>query len=258
MRGHHDLRIVTAAALVCAAAALLLPFEAARLLFAAPLALVLPGYAIAAASFAHHRLEGPRLGLVSLALSLATLVIGALVLNYMPGGIRSVSWALLLAIVIVGCCSAAALRRPEAGPAASWRLPRLKRIDAALLFAGLAAAVAGVVLAQTNLPAKEAIGYTQLWVLPEGGAEATEVQVGVGNQEQHTVPYDLLVRIGDAPLIRRSFVLDPGERRVVRLPAGAQVDGSPVPVVARLLRQNRTDRVYRRVMDWLAAPGSAQ
>lgn len=258
MRGHRDLRIVTAAAPLCALVALVVPFEAVRVLFAAPLALLLPGYGIAAATFARRHLLWSQLMLISLSLSLATLAVGSVVLNYAPGGIRSISWALLLLIVIIGTCRAAALRRPQPEDQPVWRLPRIGRASAGLLLGGLLAAAAAVVLAGTTLPAKNALGYTQLWVLPEGGAETSEVQVGVGNQEQHAVAYDLLIRVGKAPLVRRSFTLTPGETSVVRVPAGTEADGAPVPVVASLLRQSQIDRVYRRVKSWLPAAESSR
>ena len=49
MRGHRDLRLVVRLAIACAAVALLAPWEALRFLAAAPLCLVLPGYAVASA-----------------------------------------------------------------------------------------------------------------------------------------------------------------------------------------------------------------
>ena len=52
MRGHRDLRGAATAALACALLALLLPFAPLSLLFAAPLAFFLPGYAITCAAFA--------------------------------------------------------------------------------------------------------------------------------------------------------------------------------------------------------------
>jgi uncharacterized membrane protein len=259
MSGHHDLRRVGAAAAICAAGALLIPFEAVRLLFAAPLALFLPGYAIAAACFSPGSLDRPRFLLASLALSLSTLALGGLVLNYMPGGIRPLSWALLLVLVTAAGCWVAAQRwparkRPLRASRPSWPKPAA----AALLLGGLAAAVAALVLSATTVPADDVVGYTELWALPAGGAESREVEVGVRSEEQETVPYDLLIQVDRRPLVRREFSLEPGETRIVRLRTEPFLNGTPIPVAAALLRQNQTDKIYRRVRSWLPPLGPSQ
>lgn len=256
MRGHRDLQIAAAASLLCALVALLAPFEAVRLVFATPLALLLPGYAIVAATFARRRLPWPQFAVLSLALSLATLALGALALNYAPGGIRSLSWAVLLLLVVLNGCRTAALRRSRSSGLPRWPRPRLRRAEAGLLLGGLSAAAAALVLASATVPAKNAIGYTQLWILPEAGSKATEVQVGVASEEQDPAAYYLLVRFGDRRPIQRSLHLKPGETRVFRLGARPPAPGTSVPVVATLLRQNRPKSVYRRVKSWLSAPGT--
>src|SRR4029077_1013593 len=104
MRGHGDLEAAYASADLCALLTLALPFEPLRMLLPAPLALCLRGSAITAAIFARRRTERRQFLLFSLGLSLAVLALGALVLNYVPGGIRAWSWALLLFLVLLGCC----------------------------------------------------------------------------------------------------------------------------------------------------------
>jgi hypothetical protein len=259
MNGRVELRRLAAAAVLCALGALLLPFEALRLIFAAPLALLLPGYAIAAASFPPGRLDWTRFLLVSLVLSICTLALGGLVLNYMPGGIRPLSWALLLVLVTTLGCRRASRRRPGPKAAApALRRPRLGLYGGGLVLAGLAAMVAALALSQTTLPADEAVGFTELWVLPEGSDPSREVQVGVGSEEQTKVFYDLLIEVGDRPLVRRSFSLAPGHTRLVRLRTAPSPDGRPIPVTASLLRQNHFDEIYRRVRSWLPPPGASR
>jgi Protein of unknown function (DUF1616) len=258
MKGHHDLRLVVSASLLCAVVALLVPLEAVRLLFAAPLALLLPGYAIAAATFARRSFEWPQFMLYSVALSLCALATGAVVLNFVPGGIRALSWAALLLLVVAGGCLVAARRRPAARPAASPSWPRPGLPDTAFLLGGLLAVVAALVLAATTFPAKDAVGDTQLWVVPRTGSGSTGVEVGVGNQEQTAIPFDLLIRIGDRPIVRRSFTLDPGQTRIVRLAAGPRTVGKRVPVVATLLRQNRPYTIDLRVNSWLLSRGATE
>lgn len=247
MRGQRDLAIAAWGSVLCALAALLIPWPALSLLFAAPLVLLAPGYAIVAATFARrHNLGWQRTALLSLALSLATLVIGAFVLNYAPGGIRDFSWAILLPLVTIACCRAAALRRPKSARPAPPR-PSIGRRDAAFVGGGVALAAAALVLAMTALPADNARGYTELWVTP-GGSSA---EVGVGSEEQHETSYVLRTRLGGgAPIVRR-FTLRPGEEHKIRLGAVPSSNGAPVPVEARLSRANHPDQVYRRVSAWI-------
>jgi hypothetical protein len=82
----------------------------------------------------------------------------------------------------------------------------------------------------------------------------------VKSEEQQTTEFDLGVRIGARRLIRRSFVLKPGEETVVTVgppvvpPRSAGPAGSAVPVVATLLLNEDPSFVYRRVKNSLIAP----
>jgi Protein of unknown function (DUF1616) len=275
MRGHRDLRAVAGLALVCAIVAPLVPLDWLALAFAAPFALLLPGYAITAATFARRRLEWPQLLLLSLALSLATLALGGLVLNYVPGGIRPLSWAALLVVVVLNGCRTAALRR-EAPVRRRRPRPQLRVWEAGLVLGGLAAAIAAIVLASTTVPAKNVVGYSQLWILPKAGSGESEALIGVRSEEQNRVDFDLRIRIGQAggaangvqeagqatalspEVVRRSFTLKPGEAHTVTVGPPAAPPGAAVPVVATLLRHNRPQSVYRRVKGRLVAPESRQ
>ena len=252
MRGHGDLRLVTATALLCALLALLIPFDGIALLFAVPLTLVLPGYAISAAAFAQRKLAWPQFLLLSIALSLAVLVLGSLLLNYL-GGIHPLSWALLLVAIVLGACRVAAVRRGKTGKGVSWPRPRLRGLEIAMVLGGVMAAVVAVALSTSTVPSGDALGYTQLWVLPEAGSDGHEVQVGVRSQEQASTDFDLRVRIGPETLVRRSFRLAPSETRLIKLRAPPDSEGT-LPVVATLLRHNRPFSVYRRVKGSLGAP----
>jgi len=257
VRGQRDLRLVTGLAAACAALGLAIPLAGLSLIFAAPLALVLPGYAIVAAAFARRPLDWPQTLLLSVALSLCVLVLGGLLLNYAPGGIRALSWAILLVLVTLGACRAAALRRvrQSAAPIGRPRL-RVRRRDAALALGGLAAAVVAVVLSASSFPAEHAVGYTQLWIVPAPGSGETRARVGVRSDEQRPVDYDLRVKIGaeQPEIVHRSFSLAPGEERIVAVGPAAAPPGTRVPVTATLLRHNRPYRVYRRVKSSLVAP----
>jgi uncharacterized membrane protein len=254
MRGHGDLRLLAWGSLLCAIVALVLPWPAISLVFATPLALFAPGYAIVAAAFARHQLDRPRLLVLSLALSLAVLALGGLFLNYL-GGIHGVTWAILLLLVVAGCCRTAALRRDHPTERLRLRLPKPGGAKLGLALAGLAAVAAALVLASATLPAKSAIGYTELWIVPELESEGSEALVGVKSEEQQTTEYDLGVRIGKQ-LVKRSFVLEPGEETSVRVGPPIVPTGFTVPVVATLLLDSDPSYVYRRVESTLTAPGA--
>lgn len=252
MKGHGDLRLAAVAAVLCALLALLIPVDGVALVFAVPLLLFLPGYAITAAAFARRALPQPQLLLLSIALSLATLVLGSLVLNYL-GGIHPLSWALLLLLVVFAACRVAAVRRRANSGGLRLSRPRLGGLEAAMLIGAVAAATVALVLASTTVPADDALGYTQLWILPQAGSAGSKARVGVRSQQQTSVDYDLRVRIGGDDLLRRSFRLAPGETRLVKLRAAPGTRGT-VPVIATLLRHNRPTKVYRRVKGSLTAP----
>jgi hypothetical protein len=265
MRGHGDLEAAVGGAALCALLALLLPFDALRVLVGAPLLFFLPGYAIAAAAFARGRIQRSHFLLFSVGLSLAVLALGALVLNYLPGGIRGGSWALLLFLVVLGASRGAALRRPRrAGPPVAWSLPRVKPAQIALVAAGALLAVAAVVLAFTPLSATNASGYTEIWIQPLAASEGPGVRVGVGSGERDDSRYRLVVEFGDGEgEATRQLALAPGQKQVLELeppdsaPA-ALAPTEPIPVTATLYKEDspEPDQPFRQVSAYIPAEGS--
>jgi hypothetical protein len=254
MRGHRDLRLVAAATAICVFGSLITPLGATRIVFAAPLALFLPGYAITAAVFGSRSLGRLDLVPLSVGISLAALILGSILLNYTPGGLRGVPWALLLLLIVLGGCRVAALRRepaPARQPAIS--IPKVTP-TAAILSAGcVAMAAAALILAQTTLHADRAFGYTELWMSPpdQSGRVA---RIGVTSEQQHPTNYRLEVQFGDLPQpVVSTFTLAPGESRTLSLKRGP----SPqmVPVKATLFKRGHPHTVYRRVDGSLPAAG---
>jgi hypothetical protein len=259
MRGHDDLEVAVGSAALCAVLALVLPFEALRLALALPLTMFLSGYAISAAIFARRPLPRRQFLLLSVGLSLAVLALGTLVLNYVPGGIRAWSWALLLFLVVLGCCRGAALRRPRgAGAPVSWALPRVSAVQAGLLGAAGLAALAAVVLAFTPLAATNATGFTEIWIHPLPGDNG--VRIGVGSAEREDASYRLVVNFGGSREVTRKIELRPGQRQVLALGESAAAS-SPVaiPVTATLFRADGAtpDRPFRQVSTWIGPVGGA-
>jgi uncharacterized membrane protein len=252
MRGHRDLRLIVALSIACAIVAVVIPFEAIRLTVAAPLCLVLPGYAVTAAIFASRRLDRGRLAVLALGMSLIVLVLCALLLNYVPGGIRDLSWALILLAVIVGSSRWAAIqRRPRTQPFFSWPRLRVSSADRALLVGAALAAVAALVVSARVLPADSAVGYTRLWMLTN--KESSAVRIGVGSEEQHRAHYRLLVKMSGRVLMRRRLALDPGEERLLLLPLARTEGKEPQRLAASLYREGSPRDLYRRVTTWIAS-----
>ena len=252
MKGHKDLRLACLVALASAGLTLLLPWGPLCLIVALPLVLFLPGYALVAAIFARGRIPLRHMLVLSIGLSLAVLALGALLLNYLPGGIRAGWWALLLVIVVFAAARAAAIRRPShrAAPSPSWR-PQLNPAKSALFAGGCLAIVAAIVLAFTPVGAKDALGYTQMWIQPLKGAK-TGVEIGVGSAEQKEASYRLWVKFGDGEAPQgRYFKLAPGETRTVRLLTEKQPAANE-QIRAALFKQGGPGRAYRRVSTWIA------
>lgn len=254
MRGHRDLQVAGVAALVLSLVALLSPLPSIALVAAIPLCLVLPGYALAAAIFGRDTPNATWMALLTLALSLASLVLASLVLNYLPGGIRSITWAILLVVLVVGAARLAAIRRRPTVPSGKrkrlrTRLPDLPLLDRALFAVGGLAAVAALVLAQIPVSADKAEGFTALWQLP--ARDGKSVRVGVNSNEQETTSYRLFVRTEASPGggFKRRFVLHPGEERIFRLALDPDLAGRRV--ASSLYREENPQHLYRRVTSWL-------
>lgn len=251
MKGHKDLRLACALAVASAVLTLVLPWGPLCLVTALPLLFFLPGYALAAAIFARGRIPLRHMVVLSLGLSLAVLALGALPLNYLPGGIRAGWWALLLVIVVFAAARSAAIRRPSrrAAPKTNWR-PRLNPAQAALFAGGALAIVVAIVLAFIPVGAKDALGYTQMWIRPLEG-ERSGVEIGVGSGEQKESSYRLWVKFGEGEAPQgRYFKLAPGETRVVRLLTEEQ-PAKAEQIRAALFKQGGPGRAYRRVSTWI-------
>ena len=251
MRAGRDLIAGAALALLCGIVVLCVPVEGVEVAAAIPLCLLLPGYAITVASFAGHRLEFAQLLLFSLGLSLATLATGSLILNYTPGGLRAVPWAVLLVLVVLAGCAVAGLRRPARQPAiASGPRLRVGLADGVLLLGAVVTVAATVALARTPLSAENAVGYTRLWILPSENS----ARIGVASAEQAAVAYRLEVRSGAGQPVSSTLRLRPGQERILRIPTGRSTAGRPRPVTALLFRDDDPNVVYRRVSAWVSGP----
>jgi hypothetical protein len=253
MRGHRDLWLVVGGALLGAAIALLVPWEAVRLVAAAPLCLVFPGYALASAAFSSRSLSGGRFAVLVLGLSLIVLILSALALNYAPGGIRDVSWAIILVLVTVAACGWAAVKgEPGEAPYATWSPPRVSPTDYLFLGGAAVAIVAALLVSATVYPASEVEGFTRLSMLtaPSGGAAT----IGVDSNEQHRQSYLLSLTLAGRSLLTKHLSLDPGDESVLRVRLPHDRGRPSGMLAASLYRASSPDTLYRRVNSWLPPP----
>jgi hypothetical protein len=253
VRGHRDLTIAAAVAVVGALIAALVPVEIVRVVAALPLTLYLPGFALVAAVFDGEELTPLKRVTIEVAASLIVLVLGAFVLNVFPFGLTTASWAVLLAsFVVVGCLAAARrrgkvrpVRRPLFGSAGRPSAGTLLLLGAAVLIGA-----ASIALAQKPLPAKHAEGYTALWMLPTDGSEEAVV-VGVQSNQQDPASFRLDIAVGGKGQSETHRVkLDPGEEKTFEVEVPLRSTGR-TRVVASLHRESRPDRLFRRVTRWL-------
>jgi uncharacterized membrane protein len=254
MKGNRDLQLAVRAAVVCAVLAIVLPIPALSLIAAAPLVFFLPGYAIVCAVFARRRIDPARLLVLSVGLSLAVLTLIPLLLDLLPGGVSTGWWAIALCAVVLAAARAAALGRRKPARAA-FRRPRLSlaRPEAGLLAIGLLAGIAAVVLVFIPVSSKNALGYSELWIEPQGG-EVPSVLVGVASREQEEDRFRMEARtnLSDIPFEITSFQLEPGEQRelVVQPPVAGE---RPVKISVTLFREG-VPQPYRRVAAWTPEP----
>jgi hypothetical protein len=251
MRGHRDLQAACLAAVACALVAALVPWEIVRLAAGLPLTLFLPGYAIVAAAFGSRELAAPKRAMLSVAVSLMTLALGAFVLNIFPFGLETASWAVLLPLVVIAACRGAALRRERSqrGRAGRPALPR--PATGSLVLGALAAAIAlgALALAEKPLPAENAKGFTALWMLPTDEREDA-VAIGVDSNQHDFHSYRLRVSLGKDQSKTYRVRLDPGEERVYEVDVPARAVGR-THVVASLYKAGDPQKLYRRVTSWL-------
>jgi Protein of unknown function (DUF1616) len=247
-RDSRDLWFVAVAAAICAAVALAVPVTVLRTVAAVPLCLVLPGYALTRAIFARRPITGSQLSVLTLALSLSTLVLGSLVLDLSPGGIRTGTWAALLLVVILAATAVAMLRRrgAEAPPPSPVRL-RLRPSDVGLLLVAALIVASALTLSRLPLKASSALGYTQMWMLPSGTQLAPAVRIGVTSAEKTDTTYRLEVvgPSGHATVIDPQLRLAPGGTYTVSV----ELSGtrSRQSVVEANLYKADSNAVYRRV-----------
>ena len=195
-RSGWDLKAAMAYAVAASSLGALAPAHSAVGIALLPLALVVPGYAIARA------IEGPRgfdaieLGVLTVIFSFATAVVGGLYLNGLPGGLQEHSWSTLFLIVTVVAGCVALLRR-TAGAAIATPIGRLtiSRRGAVMLVLASVLVVAAAVIAVRSQSRLDAKPVTQLSAgVRRDGKGVADAAVTTTNKSQRPDSYRLVVR----------------------------------------------------------------
>lgn len=242
--------IVAAVAVLLAALFTLLTVNnsALRVVFALPLVLVVPGYAITTALWSRHMLKSVERLLFSVGLSLSVVILGGLVLNLTRWGLQAGSWAVMLGGITLGASAVALLRWrndvavPAVPPGARFNL----REGLLLAFAAVGVAAA-VGLARFPAPQQGVQGYTVLGMVPAADRDQQAVRVGVYSKEFSSIQYRLDLEVNDQVVQQWALIeLNPGGtwENVVQLPA-EQLNAQKVEAV--LYRVDDPTSVYRQV-----------
>ncbi|MGH2350824.1 MAG: DUF1616 domain-containing protein [Chloroflexota bacterium] len=256
-----DLAVVAVLTVVAVALSLAGIEHPARAVVAAPLVLILPGYALCAAALPIGWLGRVERLVYSLGMSLVLAALGAFVLNWTPWGVQTVSWALLLGATTLGASAIAFVRRwrhpsfPDAaGRTAAIRWPTSSGRAALWSGASLALAalaVAGALsVARLGAAQQYRAGFTQLWILPVGEAQQPAVRLGINSRESGEVTYRLQVEAAGHVLREwPSIALHPGEQWEAVVSLSLEQVGAG-PITAALYRTDTPGTAYRHVTIW--------
>jgi uncharacterized membrane protein len=227
-----------------------------RTLFTLPLAFYFPGYALVAALFPRQSLFVASRLLFALALSIALIGVGGLVLQVTQIGLFSEAWVILLGVVTLLGCLVALFRR---APSTTEQRQSLDLNVVHLLMFGAAAVLVMVAfnMAQEGARQQPRPGFTQLWMLPseQGASEVTasqvtasQVMLGIRNDEGQALTYRLVIEVGGQNVGEwQSVPLAPGEvwETAALIPL---TPGGDEPIEALLYRSDAPDAVYRSVI----------
>lgn len=197
MRRRADLGAVTALTVVSALAVLASPPDWLQAALLLPLALALPGYALAAALFPPGTIPAFQRIVHSFVLSVAAAAVGGLFLQLVTTLDRT-AWACLLIGITLGATAVAWVRQRNLSIQPAQRgQPRTRVPLLAVLLFGVAAAGAAVSVAMAVEGTREQQSrqsFASLWAYPVHGGPAATIEVGVWNHGGPT-NYRLSVRI---------------------------------------------------------------
>jgi hypothetical protein len=170
--------------------------------------------------------------LACVALSLTAAILGAFLLNFLPGGLVARNWLILEGAVATAAelgvlAGTVGRRQPLRWPAWLRQAPRLVPVLAATGAVVVAAGALG--LAHVSAASVPKQNFTQLWLVPSqhtGNLSSVHrAHLGVGDHETGSTTYRLVLRHRGSQTKSWYFTLTRGQRwsRTVQLPADRQL-----------------------------------
>lgn len=244
------------------------------IIFALPLILFLPGYAVTQTLFRRrssepeqthdsladstrrpdlqigHPIGGADQLVLSLGLSMAIDVLVGFMLNILPIGLTTLSWILSLGLITtIFALLAVFYRRKDTLKAAVKPRVRITVQDCLLLGAAMLIVGSALWLAFVR-PSQTQTSFTQFWMLPANQASKTcAVSVGVQSFETASETYRVVVAVNSAQTNAwSSVVLSPQQKWVqeVSIKPGITASNS-LYIEAMLYRTEKPNTVYRNV-----------
>jgi uncharacterized membrane protein len=242
----RDLALVSALAIAALVVALLPVATWLSAVLLLPLVLFLPGYALAASFFAPRTVGRIERAIYAVALSIAVVAVGGLLIQLVLGLSRD-PWVVFLVAVTLGS-ALWAHRKHSVEPLV---LPAgiSPALPVAILAFALAGVIAGLAIASAGSGLREAqakIRFTDFWLVPAGGGSLASgeetLEVGLRSHEGRPVRFRLQISRAGQVLLGRSLSLRAGETWEHTF---AVAEASPgVPVIATLSREGKG---YRRL-----------
>ncbi|MEP7357635.1 MAG: DUF1616 domain-containing protein, partial [Anaerolineales bacterium] len=249
-RRSPDLLAATLGAIMGVAAQVLVLPLGLRIVLGVPLLLFWPGFALTAALFPRWRLGWTERAIFSLGLSLMTGILGAVMLNWSPWGLTTLSWTVLgSGVTLAAVLTALGRRRTQILPGVA-RLPGIGGGQLALLALAAVMTIGAVGLSRVPVYAPDVQGYTLLWMTPESEAGTPRLRLSVRSAELTTQSYRLELTVSGVPVAEWADIsLTPGETwETTTFVVGVPTTDSRVE--ARLYRTEDPSTVYRRVSWW--------
>jgi hypothetical protein len=215
-----------------------------------PLVLILPGYALTMALFGSHLFSRIERLVTSIGLSIAIVALTAFLLNQVPDGMSTTTWAVSLGLVTLGSCMVAALRQPEGSEKNKITPPNGYRLSfRSGLWFGSTTLVTVTAIVTAYLAANSQLypDFTQLWIVPSHNTTSPHIELGLHSGEAAPTHYHLELRIGSRLIENWLFIsLRPGEtwRTIVDLPPEMRQTQT---IEARLYKTNSPTTIYRHV-----------
>ncbi|HEY5005821.1 MAG TPA: DUF1616 domain-containing protein [Ktedonobacteraceae bacterium] len=214
-----------------------------------PLVLVLPGYTLTEAMFHKRSLDASHRLIFSLGLSLAIAILSGLILNLLPIGLQTISWAVLLGLLTVIFSLLVAYLRREA-PVKERHSLRFRFSASDGILSGLAIIVAGlsILYAANGVLRQPHPGFTQLWMLPQIQAgRSCAVRLGIHSFEATSTMYRITMMVNGARVNTLPQVtLSPQDEWNDLVPITPEATDK-VYVEVQLYRADKPQVVYRKV-----------